>query len=625
MCGINGIVSLNKDTDLSKKIDLMNNLIIHRGPDDYGNFLYDDRVSMGMRRLSIIDLNCGSQPIMSEDNTKVIVFNGEIYNFNSLRKKLVEAGFIFKTNTDTEVILKLYEKEGPSSFGKLDGMFAFSIYDKTLNKIYIARDFFGEKPLFYTIYENKLIWSSELKSIISVLPFKPELNYNSLSCFLQLTYIPAPFTIYKNIFKLESNSFLEIDCSNLLFSINEIPRIETQFAISSQKDAIQKTHDLVRNSVFSRSISDVPVGTFLSGGVDSSIISLCLAQQQANKIDTFSVGFKNKDFNETEKSKLVSRLINSNHHEFIISEKDISSNLDKIINNFDEPFADSSALASYIVANKTSHFVKVALTGDGGDEVFGGYNKYLISKLNNQFIKLIPQNLHARYLPLFNNILFSRNDSRGIIYKLTRLINSISYDDDYYRKIISLAFHKNEINEILNKSILHSDIIEYCINKIGLKENSLKYFRSIDRVLSLEGDMLVKVDRTSMLSSLECRSPFLNKDIWDFTNQLPDSFLINGFQKKYILKQAFNKYFPKNFLNHQKKGFAVPVGDWLRTSLQNELKKYVSKPFLDQQNIFNNREISELVNNHINSKKDNTFKVWTYFCFQKWYTDVYTN
>jgi asparagine synthase (glutamine-hydrolysing) len=626
MCGINGLLALNKRDNLSEQLTAMNNLIIHRGPDAAGEFVEDRgnySIAMGMRRLSIIDLSTGNQPIYSEDSSKVIVFNGEIYNYKMLKEQLINQGCIFKTNSDTEVILKLYEKEGVQSFGKLDGMFAFSIYDKTIGKVYIARDFFGEKPLYYTKSEASFVWGSELKSLVKILPSKPEIDATSLSLYFQLTYIPAPFTIYKDIHKLEANHYIELDCNENKYLIIEIDKPISKFTFQSKKEATKVTHDLVQKSVLSRSISDVPLGTFLSGGVDSSVVSLCLAQQQEKKIDTFSIGFDKKSFDESDKSRLVSKLINSNHHEFIISEKNLTANIDEIILNFDEPFADSSALATYLVSKKTKDYVKVALTGDGGDEVFGGYNKYYMGKLNQKYTTLIPQSIHRRGLSLANKLLASKEDSRGLKFKANRLLKSINYEGNFYYNIISLGFNEYELKEIIQSNIYKPNTLNYYKNIINAKNNTIENFRAIDKQLSLEGDMLVKVDRTSMLASLECRAPFLNKELWDFTNQLPDSYLINGWDKKHILKEAFKGYFPKEFLNKSKKGFGVPVGDWLRSELRSELLSYIDKVFIIKQNIFQFDVISKMVEDHLNSKMDNTFRVWTYYCFQKWYKNTY--
>lgn len=627
MCGINGIFSNDKSLFPNQLIDIMNGEILHRGPDEGGVYvdIYNDSfVAMGMRRLSIIDLNTGSQPIYSKDKLKVIVFNGEIYNYKLLRNSLINQGIDFSTDSDTEVILKLYELEGPDAFCKLEGMFAFSIFDKTKNKIYVARDFFGEKPCYYTKNEEGFIWASELKSILAILPKRPYINNSSVSLFFQLTYIPAPFTIYEGINKLKPNHFIEYDCVSNTLEIHEIryPSV-TSFSVDSKSAAIKKTYDLVYDSVLSRSVSDVPIGTFLSGGVDSSIISFCLSKQQSKKIDTFSVGFKNNSFNESEKSRLVSRLIDSNHHEFIISEKDLTNNIDEILLNFDEPFADSSALATYLVSKKTKDFVKVVLTGDGGDEVFGGYNKYYMGKLNQKYTSIVPEIIHNKSLKLMENILATSCDSRGFRFKFKKFLNSINYDNEFYYEIISLGFKSSETLSIFTSDFNYPNSFEYFKDRFLINDNKILNFRAIDKEISLEGDMLTKVDRTSMLASIECRAPFLNKELWDFTNQLPDFYLINGLDKKHILKEAFKEYFPKDFLNKSKKGFGVPVGDWLRSELRLELLKYIDKSFILNQNIFNYDIFLKLIMDHLDSKVDNTFKVWTFFCFQKWYTNSY--
>lgn len=626
MCGINGLILKEDHPQLNLKIRQMNDVIIHRGPDDDGVYQKGDKIAMGMRRLSIIDLTTGKQPIYSDDQQKVIVFNGEIYNYKILRQELVDAGADFKTTSDTEVILKLYEKYGTASFGMLDGMFAFSIYDANLNKVIIARDFFGEKPLYYANFQNAFYWSSELKSIVKVLPVKPVISLTAVNLYFQLTYIPAPYTIYEEVHKLEPNHYLEFDCVDFSFSLKEIvqdfKKIEIDPNFSSVKE---KVHQLVNKSVQSRTIADVPIGTFLSGGVDSSIVSLCIAQQSTNKIDTFSIGFEKKEFDESAKAREVAKMIDSNHHEFIIGEQDLLTNINEIVLNFDEPFADSSALASYIIAQKASANVKVALTGDGADEIFGGYNKYYIGKLNNLYTSIIPSSIHQVLKNAVSPLLSNKHDNRGKRFKINRLLNSINYGEDFYYNIISLGFQEADAKKLLTKSSFSSNVLTYYKDKVNYRSQTLTDFRNIDRHLSLEGDMLVKVDRTSMMSSLECRSPFLNKELWNFTNAIPEKYLINGWDKKYILKKSFETYFPKDFLNKRKKGFEVPVGDWLKSSLKKELLAYVEKGFIQTQGIFNFEVINELITDHISGKIDNTFKVWSIFCFQKWYKEIYNN
>ncbi|MFT4646130.1 MAG: asparagine synthase (glutamine-hydrolyzing) [Planctomycetota bacterium] len=628
MCGINGIIATRVGLNENVRDILveMNELIKHRGPDDDGFYHFDAdlyTIGMAMRRLSIIDLSSGKQPIKNDDGSIIIVFNGEIYNYKQLKVNLENRGVFFKTKSDTEVILRLYEAYGIESFSMLDGMFAFSIHDKKTNKVLIARDFFGEKPLYYCKNSDSFIWASELKSIIKILPSKPAINKTALNLFLKLTYIPAPYSIYKDVHKLEANHYLEFDCNDFNFQIHEINQEFKTYPKISKPEATRITHDMVRESVVSRSIADVSLGTFLSGGVDSSIVSLCLAQQSSTNIETFSIGFDEKSFDETDKSRTVAKLINSNHHEFIISEKDLTANIDEIILNFDEPFADSSALASYMVSNKTKEFVTVALTGDGGDEVFGGYNKHYIGKLNQGYTNFVPRSLHNGLVNSISSLLKTNDDNRGFRFKMNRLLKAINYDGDFYYDILTLSFQENELKEILKANDYVEDPLSYYKNKIGNQNKTLTDFRNIDKIISLEGDMIVKVDRTSMLASLECRAPFLNKEIWNFTSQLPEDFLIKGWDKKHILKESFKEYFPKDFLNKSKKGFGVPVGNWLRAGLKKELLSYIDKTFIEKQNIFYFETVSTLVNNHLQGKIDNTFRVWTFYCFQKWYKQTY--
>ncbi|MBT0607928.1 asparagine synthase (glutamine-hydrolyzing) [Aequorivita echinoideorum] len=625
MCGINGIFEGTPKiaTGTVEKLQQMNRCIIHRGPDDDGVYHTsnaDYSVAMGMRRLAIIDLESGKQPIQNEDGSKVIVFNGEIYNYRQLRESLLLEGVSFKTTSDTEVILRLYEKHGTAAFGMLDGMFAFSIYDKIEDTLYIVRDYFGEKPLYYKQEGNRLYWASELKSILAVQEKASEISKEGLNLYFQLTYIPAPHTIYEGIYKLEADHYIAIDCKRGAFDIHPIEHQFKKYDLEDKSDVVRKNHDLVQESVLSRSVADVPLGTFLSGGVDSSIISLSLAQQKDTKIDTFSIGFEKKSFDETDKSREVAKLIGSKHHEFIIGEADLADNLDAILLNFDEPFADSSALASYVVANKTRAHVMVALTGDGGDEVYGGYNKYYMANLNQKYTRVVPQFLHEFGLKAAQNFLTTKSDNRGKRFKINRLLKAIDYEGGFYYGIISLGFQENELDSLLKENWQAPNGFNTYKETVGTNTRTLTDFRNIDRILSLEGDMLVKVDRTSMLTSLECRAPFLNKALWNFTQQVPENYLLKGWDKKHLLKESFKRYFPDGFLDKSKKGFGVPVGDWLRTILRPELEKYAQRDFIEKQGIFKSEAIIPIVEKHISGKQDNTFRVWTFYCFQKWYT-----
>ncbi|MBC3758991.1 asparagine synthase (glutamine-hydrolyzing) [Hyunsoonleella sp. SJ7] len=631
MCGINGIIEKQSSKKkISSALTKMNNLIIHRGPDEDGFVAAQEEnytLGMAMRRLSIIDLTSGKQPIYSDDKKIVIVFNGEIYNYRILRSKLEkEKNTKFHTTSDTEVILKLYEAYGVESFKWLDGMFGFSIHDKNKEKLYIARDFFGEKPLYYTQNDSQFIWASELKSIVDVINVKPELSKKGVNLFLRLTYVPAPYTIYKNVFKLEANHYIEYDLNTHTFETYEIceetPPKEQEIDFEKAKADVK---ELVYESVDSRSIADVPLGTFLSGGVDSSIVSLCLSQATSKKIDTFSIGFK-KSSDESEKAETVAKLINSNHHLFKIGEEDLEDNIHEILMNFDEPFSDTAALPTYFVSKKTKDHVKVALTGDGGDEVFGGYNKYYVGKMNSRYTSVVPKPIHNVILNSSKVLLATKSDNRGRRFKIKKMLKAVDYGGNSYWDIISLANTERELEEILLPEVYEHGLFDDYKEKLESPlVESLTDFRHVDKILSLEGGMLAKVDRTSMQNSLECRAPFLNKKIWDYTNTLPESYLMKGWNKKHILKEAFKDQFPEDFLELSKSGFGSPVGDWLKSSLKKELESYIEKDFLLKQGIFNPDKIIPLVKNHLSSKRDNTFRVWAYFCFQKWYNYIYLN
>jgi len=622
MCGINGYIDKKVSQDLEPIITKMNNMVIHRGPDDQG-FLINKNISMGMQRLSIIDIENGYQPMENKDKSISIVFNGEIYNYKKLRAELVKEGVIFKTQSDTEVILKLYENYGIKSFSMLDGMYAFSIIDLKKKRVLISRDFFGEKPLFYLDNNNSIIWASELKSILSVLTKKPQISKKSLNLFFKLTYIPAPFSIFEGIKKLEPNHYLSINLKTYKIEKNQVKHNFKNYNFESKKQIKSLVRDSIFSSVKSRTVSDVPITSFLSGGVDSSIITYCLAKNSSSKIDTFSIGFQKKSFDESNKAKIVSKIVGSNHHSIICEEKNMLRDINDVILNFDEPFADSSALPSYLLAKNTSKYFKVALTGDGGDEIFGGYNKYLTTKMVSNYVKIVPKIFHNAIKKFHHRFFPLKSDERGFNFKTKKFLDAVNYNGETFFNIISLGYSKGLMQEIFNDRFLDNSGWDYFYKIMPQKPKLLNDFKKIDKILSLDGDLLTKVDRTSMLSSIECRSPFLNKELWNMSLQINERYLIKGLNKKYILKESFKEFFPKNFLDLQKKGFGVPVGDWLRTFLKEELLYFSSKNIIEKQQIFNFLNLNKLINLHIERKNDYSFQLWTFFCFQKWYLNFY--
>ena len=632
MCGINGIISKDRITDMNVLIQSMNDEIIHRGPDDEGKYIFNDTIGFGMRRLAIIDLNSGTQPIYNKDKTIVIVFNGEIYNYLDLKSNLISLGVPFSTNSDTEVILKGYEYYGVSFIDQLNGMFAFAIHDQSKNKIIIARDQIGEKPLYFHNQSDNFIFGSELKSIKKIFSKLTNneltLSRKALDLYFSLTFILAPYTIYNEISKLLPGHYIEISTINSSSKLIKYANIsnfnEPIIKINDYNFAKKKLYELLNDSVEKRMISDVPVGSFLSGGVDSSIITAIMANQKSqSKIETFSVISDNKHFDESERSLLVSKHLKTSHHAIKLDFNELRNLVDSIILDYDEPFADSSALATYYISNKTKNNVTVALTGDGGDEVFGGYNRYFMTTLSENYRRFVPQILHKNLIKPLVNCYKIKNDNRGRMFKYKKFINGVGLNEkEDISNIISLGFLDHEKNELLvdnTNSSFYNFINEHYKNSSDLSQ--LARSRFIDINVSLEGDMLVKVDRASMLASLECRPPLLDPRLVNFSFQLPDNFLIKGSQTKYILKDTFKNMLPEGLFNLPKSGFGVPVGDWLRNELKLELLNLTRDELLIKQNIFNVNYIKKILLEHLNNKNDHTFKLWTIFCFQKWWVN----
>lgn len=626
MCGINGIVSLAKNISLAYDINKMNNMIVHRGPDDSGTYLDNNRVALGMRRLSIIDLEQGKQPIINDDATKVIVFNGEIYNYLDLKSILEAKGINFNTLSDTEVILRMFEVFGKDCVKYLNGMFSFAIYDKNEKSVFIARDRFGEKPLYYATLGDQIVWASELKSIINLRPELKVISTDSLQLFLSLSYIPAPHTIYEGVFKLKPGYWMSINTENLNISSHKYWDIEPQTdkPSISYKDAQKKLNNLLFDSVEKRMISDVPLGVFLSGGVDSSIVAAIMSKVTDHKIKTFTVGYRNKRYDESDRALKVATHLNSEHFSCLLEYDEVIEDLDKVLLNYDEPFGDPSCLPTHFISKKTSQFVKVVLTGDGGDEVFAGYNKYLLHTYGRLYQKFVPDSFSKRIIQPLLHVLAPRDrDTKSLITRTKKLFDSIGGDTmSNHINVIQLGFKMDELNRLwVGES--HADInkmLEYIIlPKDPQISSNLQIARYIDSKISLEGDLLVKVDRASMLTSIECRAPFLDHRLMEFSYNLPDSYLVSGNNMKKILKSSFSKLLPDKFFDAPKSGFEIPIGNWFRNELKLNLIDTLSEDNMQNHGFFDYKIIKNLIDDHLSMKIDNTWKLWTLYSFQKWY------
>jgi len=627
MCGINGIISNRSIAGLAERINLMDELIYHRGPDEDGVYVDAEKVAFGMRRLSIIDLMHGKQPIKNEDGSLVIVFNGEIYNYRELKQTLVSKGISFHTSSDTEVILKLYELYGQDSVKELNGMFAFSIHDKRKKQVFIARDRFGEKPVYYAKAGDEVIWASELKSIVQQKPEVKKISQEALQLFLSLSYIPAPHTIYQDVYKLEPGCSMVIDTDTLDINVQkywDIKPGEPADRIDNYTEATRQVQKLLFDSVEKRMIADVPIGVFLSGGVDSTIIASIMSKLSSQKIKTFTVGYANKRYDESGRAAVIAKKINSEHYECMLDYNEVIADIDKVILNYDEPYADPSCLPTYFISDKTSAFVKVALTGDGGDEVFGGYNKYLLHTYGRLYQNLVPKFVSKRMIEPALSLLARKNtDTKSFLTRTKKMFDSLGGDGiENHLNVIQLGFKANVL-KMLWAGTETSDINQFLKNILasmpGGFDSNLKSARYIDAKISLEGDLLVKVDRASMLTSLECRAPFLDHRLIEFSYHIPDSFLIKGSNKKRILKDSFAHLLPEDFFKAPKSGFEIPIGEWLRNELKNELLDTLSEKNMSVHAFFNTSYVKQLIDEHLSTRIDHSWKLWTLFCFQKWY------
>lgn len=621
MCGINGFIDFNNRYTKGYRYNIikkMNDRIIHRGPDDEG--IYEGEwFSFGMRRLSIIDLENGSQPIFNEDKSIVIVFNGEIYNYRELKSDLERQGHRFYTNTDTEVIVKLYEEMGEESFIKLDGMFAFSLYDENKQEIYIVRDKIGEKPLYYTRGKDYFIYASELKSLKSTGLISTDIDTEALNYYFRYTYIPAPLSIYEETKKLMPGYFIRI--SNRgdieISQYWDIKRRDIWRSISYE-DAKRELRLRLNKSVKQRMNCDVPYGAFLSGGIDSSIIASLMTQNSSKTIDTYTIGFKEKEYDESTNAAKMARYLGTNHHEFIISYKDAIDTIDNIIEHMDEPFGDSSAIPEYLVSQFASSEVKVVLTGDGGDEMFLGYDKYLIGYYSDIYMRA-PKTVRKK---IVEPIVDCMSDKTVLSRKVNKVVKS-AYQSKFDRRkqVMQLGFKDSEICSLLHKNYLleqnERDLVKEYFKNAPLK-SEINRTQYTDIRFVLEGDMLAKVDRMAMLNSLETRSPLLAGDIVEFAYNLPVKYKLDGRDKKKILKESFRDVFPKGYDKLPKSGFGIPLDKWFRNEMKDDITKTLNKDNLTRQEMLRPEYVEQILKEHMSGKTNRKSEIWNMYVFEKW-------
>lgn len=620
MCGINGFIQFKKKYDknrLNKIVHDMNESIIHRGPDHEG--VYTDEIcSLGMRRLSIIDLQGGAQPIWNESHDKLVIFNGELYNYRILKQMLKQEGHVFSTDSDTEVVLHGIESYGVKFLEKMEGMFAFAVYDTLKKKWILARDRIGEKPLYYYHCSDCFIFASELKSILSIGIVPKEIDKEALSRYFQLTYIPAPKSIIKNVYKLMPATVMILDQEG-----NEYT--ETYWNLDAnyednQYDDYDKCKKLLREKLFKsvgqRMNSDVPIGAFLSGGFDSAIIVGIMSQLSNKPIDTFTIGFKEKDYDESQLAKIIAEKNKTNHHILTLERNEIISDIDRILGNMDEPFADSSLIATYAVARMAKQHVLVALTGDAGDELFAGYNKYLISYYGNLY-EHIPRIIRKGLIEPVVRILPSRSFT---VQKVKKVVDSSGTDIYQKRKqLMCMGFKESEINKLMLDGFV--DSMEFIEREYRVLRDRDEQIRAqyVDLKIVLEGDMLAKVDRASMLASLETRVPMLDSEVVRLAFRMPTRFKINRTARKIILKDAFRDMIPEELFHAPKHGFNVPIKNWMGAALKKYIYQYASPDFIQQQGLFSWQYINDMINMYMEHREKCYSELWTFFVFQYWY------
>ncbi len=629
MCGITGIFAFN----LVGKFNMINlaaatMALEKRGP-DFQDIYSDQFVGLGHRRLSIIDTSAAAhQPMWDETNRYSIIFNGEIFNFLELRKELENKGISLVTHSDTEVLLKLYILEKEKCLNKLNGFFAFCIYDRELQTCFVARDRFGIKPLLYVHDDDKFLFASEMKSILAY-GIEKELDYTSLHTYLQLNYIPAPRTIYKKVKKLMPGHFASIEKGKVsIQNYYSIPYDSSQAEQNpiTYDDAKQKLNSLLEASVQRRLIADVPLGAFLSGGIDSSVVT-ALASRHKPSLHTFSIGFRDeKFFDETEYARLVANHFKTEHTVFSLSNDDLYKHVHSILDYIDEPFADSSAINVYILSQETRKHATVALSGDGADELLAGYNKHaaFYRTMNSSWIENAVESLS----PLWKLLPKSRsNPFANKIRQLQRFAEGMKLSPkERYWSWVGYAGENQALNLLSESSRQQFVATEYENFKAGLlaairEKGTMNDMLLADTQLVLPNDMLTKVDLMSMANGLEVRVPFLDYEVVNFIFSLPSHYKINSEIRKRILQDTYRDILPQQLYKRPKKGFEVPLLKWFQREMKSLIvDDLLSKKFIEQQNIFNYSEIEKLKKKLFSSNPEDIHaRIWGLIVFQWWW------
>jgi asparagine synthase (glutamine-hydrolysing) len=618
MCGIAGFISSEKDRLSTEKsgslLESMCLLIRHRGPDEQGTWT-SGQVALGMRRLSIIDLSGGHQPIFNEDESLVIVFNGEIYNYRELQRELQQKGHTFRSNSDTETIIHAFEEYGPDCLEKLRGMFAFVIWDKRTRTLFAARDRVGKKPFYYTVTgDQSFVFGSELKSILEYPTVKKEVDIQALDAYLSFGYVPDPYSIFKGIRKLPAGSYLLFRDGKVTEKQYWDIKIEPDYS-RTEEQFVEELTARLDEAVKIRLISEVPLGAFLSGGIDSSAVVGLMSRNSEKPVKTFSIGFNEDSYNELKYARLTAKHFNTDHHEFVVT-PDICEIVDELVWHFDEPFADSSSIPTYMVSKLAREHVTVVLSGDGGDELFGGYTRYLIDLQRNVFGRL-PRNVRDNIMnPISRNLphwAWGRNFLHNVSLDPTdRFIDSVSV----FTSLNKGSLYTSDFTKILGQS----EGVRL-FRELGTRvksKNSLDPLLYLDSKTYLPGDILTKVDRMSMAVSLEARAPLLDHKLIEMVSRIPASLKIKNNETKYIFKQAIKSFVPHEILNRPKQGFGLPIQQWINNQLHDRIHQTLTDRRTLERGLFEKKYIDVLLQEHERGRRDHSTSLWALFMLELW-------
>jgi asparagine synthase (glutamine-hydrolysing) len=627
MCGIYGVLELRQGHRPEPDVlSSMGQIMIHRGPNDHG-YYYGDGIAVGMRRLSIIDVEGGHQPIANEDGTIWVICNGEIYNFKELRAELEERGHVFQCDSDTEVIVHLYEEQGLDLFKRLRGMFAIALWDAARSRLILARDRLGKKPLYVCREPHRILFASEIKSILEVCQIPRTLNPEALREYLALGYVPAPWTLFERIEKLLPGHYMVVEKGRIrdqqYWDVPAGP-IETH----SEEEWVERVRDKLLESIRVRLVSDVPLGAFLSGGIDSSAIVAAMARMTDQPVNTYSIGFEGKDsfYNELPYARIVANAFATNHHEIIVR-PDIAELLPKLIWHMDEPIADSAFVTTYLVAKLAAQTVTVILSGVGGDELFGGYRRYLGSNLA-RYYKWLPEIVRQKWLPDLIRALPQDRHSN--------IKNYLRYADAFVksaelnpaaRYMTYVTLFSSDIQQSLLRGDLNreaprrNDVTSEIMNRYftpAFGMTGLNQLIYADLKTSLADDLLALTDKMTMAASIECRAPFVDHELVELAASLPDSFKVRGFTMKYLLKKVVKPWLPPEILHRKKRGFGAPMGAWLRNDLGVLIKDVLSEDQVRKRGLFRWSPIKEMVAKHNTQKYDYTDQLLALINLELW-------